>query len=222
MCLGGDWDRKNRLKCYKGVHAVLQRDLKEAASQFLDTVSTFSAYELFDYVTLVEYTVITAACTIPRVDFPKKLIESPEVLSVIDQRPHLKQLVGCLYNGEYSLFLVALLETVETMRRSWLLAPHVLYWCREMRVRAYTQMLESYRSVQLASMAHQFGVSPEFMDRELSRFIALGRLHCSIDKVGGIVETNRPDSRNALYQATLKSGDALLNRVHKLSRVIVS
>ena len=36
--------------------------------------------------------------------------------------------------------------------------------------------------------------------RELSKFIASGRLHCSIDKVGGVVETNRPDSKNFLYQ----------------------
>jgi len=36
--------------------------------------------------------------------------------------------------------------------------------------------------------------------RELSRFIAAGRLHCKIDKVGGIVETNRPDSKNYQYQ----------------------
>lgn len=56
--------------------------------------------------------------------------------------------------------------------------------------------------------------------RELSRFIASGRLHCKIDKVGGIAETNRPDSKNAQYQATLKQGDLLLNRVQKLSRVI--
>jgi hypothetical protein len=27
--------------------------------------------------------------------------------------------------------------------------------------------------------------------RELSRFIASGRLNCKIDKVGGVVETNR-------------------------------
>jgi hypothetical protein len=39
-----------------------------------------------------------------------------------------------------------------------------------------------------------------FFDRELSRFIAAGRLHCKIDKVGGIVETNRPDSKNWQYQ----------------------
>ena len=56
--------------------------------------------------------------------------------------------------------------------------------------------------------------------RELSRFIAAGRLHCKIDKVGGIVETNRPDSKNWQYQESIKKGDLLLNRVQKLSRVI--
>lgn len=38
--------------------------------------------------------------------------------------------------------------------------------------------------------------------RELARFIAAGRLHCKIDKVGGIVETNRPDSKNYQYQVS--------------------
>ena len=41
-----------------------------------------------------------------------------------------------------------------------------------------------------------------------------------IDKVRGIVITNRPDSKNAQYQSTIKQGDILLNRVQKLSRVI--
>ena len=36
--------------------------------------------------------------------------------------------------------------------------------------------------------------------RELSQFIASGRLHCKIDKVGGVVITNRPDSKNFQYQ----------------------
>jgi len=54
----------------------------------------------------------------------------------------------------------------------------------------------------------------------LSRFIAAGKLHCKIDKVAGVLETNRPDAKNALYQATIKQGDFLLNRIQKLSRVI--
>jgi 26S proteasome regulatory subunit N7 len=59
-----------------------------------------------------------------------------------------------------------------------------------------------------------------FTCRELSRFIAAGKLHCKIDKVAGVLETNRPDARNAFYQATIKQGDFLLNRIQKLSRVI--
>lgn len=56
--------------------------------------------------------------------------------------------------------------------------------------------------------------------RELSSIIANGRLNCRIDRVGGIVETNRPDTKNGQFQAVLKQGDLLLNRVQKLSRVI--
>src|SRR5690348_4609710 len=106
------------------------------------------------------------------------------------------------------------------MKRDRYLAPHIRYFCRELRIKAYAQLLESYRSVQLKSMADAFGVSVDFLDRELSRFIASGRIHCKIDKVGGIVETNRPDAKNALYQATIKQGDLLLNRIQKLARVI--
>lgn len=36
----------------------------------------------------------------------------------------------------------------------------------------------------------------------------------------GIVETTRPDNKNWQYQATIKQGDILLNRIQKLSRVI--
>ena len=80
---------------------------------------------------------------------------------------------------------------------------------------------ESYRSVTVASMAAAFGVSEPFLDAELSRYIATGRLHANIDKVGGVVETNRPDAKNALYQDAIKKGDQLLlNRIQKLSRVI--
>jgi 26S proteasome regulatory subunit N7 len=98
--------------------------------------------------------------------------------------------------------------------------PHYRFYVREMRILAYTQLLESYRSLTLTYMAEAFGVKIDYIDAELSRFIAAGRLHCKIDRVGGIVETNRPDSKNYQYQATIKQGDLLLNRIQKLSRVI--
>ncbi|CAN0498645.1 unnamed protein product, partial [Ectocarpus sp. 12 AP-2014] len=91
---------------------------------------------------------------------------------------------------------------------------------RELRILAYTQFLDAYKSVVLGTMATAFGVGEPFLDKELSRFIAAGRLNAKIDKVGGVVETNRPDSKNAQYQACIKQGDLLLNRVQKLGRVV--
>lgn len=53
------------------------------------------------------------------------------------------------------------------------------------------QFLDSYKSVTLDSMAQSFGVSVDFIDRELADFIVSNRLTAKIDKVGGVVETNR-------------------------------
>ena len=41
-----------------------------------------------------------------------------------------------------------------------------------------------------------------------------------MDKMAGIVESNRPDAKNALYRTIIKQGDLVLNRVQKLSKVI--
>jgi 26S proteasome regulatory subunit N7 len=69
-------------------------------------------------------------------------------------------------------------------------------------------------------MALSFGISPQILDNELSRFIAAGRLNAKIDKVGDVVQTIRPDKKNIQYQEVIKKGDALLNQIQKLARVI--
>ena len=53
------------------------------------------------------------------------------------------------------------------------------------------QFLESYKSVTLESMASAFDVSAGYLDSELVDFICAGRLHAKIDKVAGVIETNR-------------------------------
>ena len=53
------------------------------------------------------------------------------------------------------------------------------------------QFLESYKSVTIDSMAASFGVTPQFIDTELVDFIVAGRLTAKIDKVAGVIETNR-------------------------------
>jgi len=107
----------------------------------------------------------------------------------------------------------------EDIKKDRFLAPHARFFTREIKVIAYRQFLASYLSVTLENMARNFGVTTDFVDAEVSRFVASGRLYATIDKVNGVIETNRPDTKNGLYQDAIKHGDVLLNRVQKLSRI---
>jgi len=217
---GGDWDRRNRLKVYEGLYAMSVRDFKKSANLFLDGVSTFTSYELMDYVKFVEYTVHISMLALDRSDLHSKVIKGSEILEVMHQIPEVNQYLFSLYNCQYSQFFQCLSRVEGVLKEDRYMAPHYAFYVREMKIKAYAQLLESYRSLTLKYMADAFGVSEEYMDSELCRFIASGRLHAKIDKVGGIVITNRPDVKNAQYQNCIKQGDFLLNRVQKLSRVI--
>jgi len=217
---GGDWDRRNRLKVYKGYYALTTRDFKTAAHNFLESISTFTSYELMTYQKLVEYTILTSIISLKRAELGTKVIKGSEILECLHQLPILKKYLNSLYECQYGEFFTSLTEIEQILLSDRLLSRHCVYYIRQMRVMAYSQLLESYRSLTLQYMADAFSVSVNFIDNELSRFIAAGKLNCKIDKVGGIVETNRPDSKNYQYQAVIKQGDALLNRIQKLSRVI--
>ena len=76
---GGDWDRRNRLKVYRGVYCMSIRQFKEAATLFLDTIATFTSYELMDYPQFVTYTVL---CSVIALERPK-LREKVTLLSLL-------------------------------------------------------------------------------------------------------------------------------------------
>ncbi|XP_021286269.1 26S proteasome non-ATPase regulatory subunit 6 homolog [Herrania umbratica] len=217
---GGDWERKNRLKVYEGLYCMSTRNFKKAANLFLDSISTFTTYELFPYDTFIFYTVLTSIISLDRVSLKQKVVDAPEILTVIGKIPYLSEFLNSLYDCQYKSFFLAFAGLTEQIKLDRYLHPHFRFYMREVRTVVYSQFLESYKSVTIEAMAKAFGVTVEFIDLELSRFIAAGKLHCKIDKVAGVLETNRPDAKNALYQATIKQGDFLLNRIQKLSRVI--
>ncbi|CAL1705800.1 unnamed protein product [Somion occarium] len=218
---GGDWDRRNRLKVYRGLHLLSIRQFKRGGELLLDALSTFTATELISYNDFVILTTIAGVLTLSRVDLKKKLINAPEVNQVLPDVPILSELIRNLYDSHYDKFFVALAKLEQDyLLPSRILAPHTRFYVREMRILAYSQLLESYRSLTLDSLALSFGVSVDFVDNELSRFIASGRLHCTIDKVHGVVETNRPSLKNAQYETVVRQGDILLNSVQRLSKVL--
>lgn len=272
---GGDWDRRNRLKAYQGLFYLTVRQYDAAAPLLLDSLSTFTSYELCSYSSLVIYSVLVGSVSLKRGDFKAKVVDAPEIkailgdgeeklsalsgklsagpgadeetkdlspgqnsttavnLTTLDQeQPEaevaidfapLAQLVSSLYTGNYQSFFGALADVeVKFLRQDRYLYEHRVWFVREMRLRAYQQLLQSYRVVGLESMAKDFGVTVDFLDRDLAKFIAAQRIPCTIDRVTGkgIIETNRPDNKNKQYSDLVKQGDQLITKLQKYGQAV--
>merc|ERR1719421_389188 len=70
-----------------------------------------------------------------------------------------------VYQGVY---FMAVRDFKQKNRWDMYLHPHHKYFLREMRLAAYRQFLESYKSVTLTSMASAFGVGEAFLDAEVA------------------------------------------------------
>lgn len=278
---GGDWDRRNRLKAYKGLHLLTIRSYNLAAPLLLDSLSTFTSYELCSYSSLVVYSVLAGSLSLKRVDFKSKVVDAPEIKAILgsdsedkfaaltgatsagpaagdeemkdastatpgqastvvnlttlgtgsgdqaasNEKPMdfspLTALVTSLYKGTYRTFFLALAAVEDNfLLQDRYLHEHRTWYIREMRLLAYTQLLQSYRVVGLKSMANDFGVSVDFLDKDLAKFIANGRINCTIDRVSGVVETNRPDDKNKQYTDVVKQGDALITKLQKYGQSV--
>ncbi|KAF2860520.1 hypothetical protein K470DRAFT_257761 [Piedraia hortae CBS 480.64] len=279
---GGDWDRRNRLKAYHGLHLLTIRAYSAAAPLLLDSLSTFTSTELCPYSSLVVYAALSGAVSLPRRDFKRQVVDAPEIRAVFgadstserlaafggrpsagesadtemdgvvtSTTPHptainlttlasgsasaeaqaeaeptidfspLASMIHSLYAGNYSKFFTSL-ATVESvfLATDRCLYEHKPWFVREMRLRAYSQLLQSYKVVGLESMARSFGVSVQWLDRDLAPFIASQRLPCTIDRVKGVIETERSVDKNKQYQDVIRQGDQLITKLQKYGQIV--
>jgi len=217
---GGDWERRNKLQVYEGIYLMNSRSWKDAATLFLKVMPTFTAVELVEFKDFVFYTVILTMVSLDRPTIREKLVSSPEVLSSIQETPHLQEFLEAYFYCRYKSMMEHFVHIIDLVRADRYLSRHCRHFMRIMRLNAYRQFLASYRSVKLEAMASEFGVSSSFIDNELSSFISSGKLTCKIDKVGEIIESNESDNRSQVYVEIIKQGDLLLNRMQKLSGAI--
>ena len=217
---GGDWEKKNRLKVYEGLYFVLNKNFKDAGKNFLDALMTFTSYELFDFKTFVFYTAITNIITVDRKTLKERIIDNSDVLSCINDIPHLQKFLNCFYDGEYSEFFKELYYIIQVLKKDFYLSKHYNYFINEMRIKVYSQFLQSYKTVTMENMANVFGVSTSFIDNELSNFISQGRINAKIDKVSGIIECSYNEQNVDLYQNTIRESDILISKIHKLSKLL--
>ena len=84
---GGDWDRRNRLKVYRALSNLLNRDIKGAATLLIDCIATFSCNEICSYQDFIVYTILSNLLHVPRPLLKEKIIDGPEILSVAMEIP---------------------------------------------------------------------------------------------------------------------------------------
>ena len=181
---------------------------------------------------------MTSLLHLPRTELKKSIIDGSEILQVADDipavvssksvsswyidllfrshthvsnlpKPEQLKLANTLYDCDYTQFPHGLVALNHHLIANRYLQTHAGYIIRELHLLGFRQFLDSYQSVTLKSMAASFGVI-EFLDLQLSRFIASGQLTAKIDNVGGIVETNPPDWKIASYREMIQKGDLLL------------
>ncbi|KAK8015054.1 putative RPN7-subunit of the regulatory particle of the proteasome [Apiospora arundinis] len=259
---GGDWDRRNRLKAYEGLHlpdrpvlqprgppaarlavhlhvrvdfkskvvdapeikAILGADGDDKLSALTGAISAGPGAEDAEMTDAKGESAREApkGTTVVNLTTLGTSTDQPESEMAVDFSP-LAQLVNSLYTGHYKLFFQALAHVEEQfLTQDRYLHEHKNWFIREMRLRAYQQLLQSYRVVGLESMANDFGVTVDFLDRDLAKFIAGGRIPCTIDRVTGkgIIETNRPDDKNKQYQDVVKQGDQLITKLQKYGQAV--
>lgn len=221
---GGDWERRNRHKTYKGVYLMATRKFSEASKLLIDSLATFTSTELCTYEQVAQYAIICGVFSLDRVDLKAKIVDLPEILAIYSGNKSLEPLISLtnsFYTCQYNCFFQYLLESNNLcLKRNKYLRVHANYLMRELRCKAYAQLLESYKSLSLKSMARNFNVSEEFLDSDLCHFIPDNKINCTIDKVNGVIETNRPDNKNSQYHLLVKHGDALLTKLQKYGAAV--
>lgn len=61
------------MKVYEGLYCMSTRNFKKAADLFLDSISTFTTYEIFPYDIFIFYTVLTSIISLDRVSLKQKV-----------------------------------------------------------------------------------------------------------------------------------------------------
>ena len=59
------------------------RDFEGASENLMSSIATFTCYEVMTYKTFVSYAVLPGMLTLKRGELKKKIIDSPDILTVI-------------------------------------------------------------------------------------------------------------------------------------------
>ncbi|KAF7679655.1 26S proteasome regulatory subunit RPN7 [Astathelohania contejeani] len=211
-----DWDRRNKFKVYDALYLLTRRRLSESAKLFAETLPTFESSELISYDECVLYAIFTGLISFSREEIRKKIVENSEILEInkgghgISTRAAYS-LSKTFYGCDYQRFLIDLSNFADSIRDEIYLRRLVDFFVKEMKIKAYRQLLDSYKSLSIHELSNVFGISEEFLERDISNYIVDGRIQCVIDRVERIImvsERNKCDE-----EELIKKGEELIRLI---------
>ena len=215
-----DWEKKNKLAIYEGISFILKREIVRAAEILLGCVNTFNSPEIMSFKELVKYAVLLGLLSLSRKEIREKIIQNSEILSVLNENRLLRDFTSSIYESKHNQFFGLLIDiNSDVLMTDILLSRHRAFLLKRSRIVVYSLFLESYKTVKMNKMAQSFGISVDFLDKELAELIAQKYLNCKIDRVNLIVDSISIDNRSNAYKQIEREGDLLVERLHKLVKL---
>ncbi len=205
-----DWDRKNRFKIYKGLFLMINGNFYEAATLFYEGIASFDANELFPFDKLILYFVFCAIITFSRHEIKEKILQNADVLKCHD----IIKIVEIYYNCNYEGLFDGILEFIDKFSDDVFIGHYKNYFCCEMKILGYKQLLSSYLSFSIEKMASVFKILPDDLEADLRYFISENRLPFLIDKINGVVQMVKENKMDNI-SSILNEGNNILTLIRK-------
>lgn len=208
---GCDWDRRNKFKIYQGIYHLMKGRFRECSQYFNESLPSFESNEMVSYKDAVQYMIFAGLLTYSRIEIKTKLIECSEVNEVGSKEA--KDLIKSLYECNYYDYLPMLYKFLSSVKDNVYLSHFIDYFCKEMKLKAYKQLLDSYQFISLSNMAQLFGIEVNYLEEDLSSFIVDGKLNCKVDKIDGIIHVEEVEDQS--IQKIIDRGNNLIRMVKK-------
>ncbi|KAF9764793.1 26S proteasome non-ATPase regulatory subunit 6 [Nosema granulosis] len=208
---GCDWDRRNKFKIYQGIYFLMKGRFLESAQYFNESLPSFESNEMVSYKDAVQYMIFAGLLTYSRTEIKTKLIECSEVNEV--GSPESINLIKSLYECNYYDYLPMLYKFLSSVSHNVYLSHFIDYFCKEMKKKAYKQLLDSYQFISISNMAQLFGIEESYLEEDLASFIVEGDLNCKIDKIDGIILVE--DVEDQSIQKIIDKGNNLIRMIKK-------
>lgn len=207
---GCDWDRRNKFKVYQGLVEMLRKNYYDAGKYFIDSLATFESKELMSYEKCVFYGIFNSLLSFKRIEL-KEVINNSHVLEAYKTNENGIKLIEAVYGCEN--FMDYLLGVCEMINDDIFLNQTVDFFVREIKLRIYKQLLESYKSLSIELFCNVLGVSSDYVEKDLCDFIIERRIDCVIDRIDGVVYVKEREETEGVQ--LVEKGEILMRTIKK-------